>query len=617
MKSSEVNTRGKNTILIVLFIIVTCLTSVTTLHHKTPNPIEALYKSRLSDLRNRLESFKKAADQKEDIKALKSEFLLSRITYKKLAVFTDYFNEYETRFLNGPPISRIESEVADRILAPEGFQAIEELIYNEPEKGTSLPGISKLIGSMLEIITRLEKEPDLTYKFKDELVWDAMRSTLVRVMTLSIAGFDSQAAVHSLQEASASIQSIREILNFYKKEISEKIPGGFNKLETLLSKCSDHLNASGNFNKFDRLSFLTDYMNPLYSCFIETRIGTGIDVPAGRSSVNYASPSIFDEDAFNINFYSPPEEYWVNNERIDLGKKIFYDPILSGTKTRSCASCHQPDKAFTDGLVTPYSLDSNLRLKRNTPTLLNSGFQTKQFYDSRTDILENQLAEVVHNTEEMDGSLKKSVDDLKRSDSYPQLFKKAYPKEKDPINTFTVANAIASYVRSLRSLNSRFDQYVRGDKSKMNEKEKKGFNLFMGKGKCATCHFLPLFNGVVPPLYADTESEVLGVPASKDKKNAIIDDDPGKFLFTGSVIHKYAFKTPTLRNIELTGPYMHNGVYSTLEEVMEFYNNGGGKGLHIAPENQTLPFDKLTLSKKEIRQIISFMKTLTDTTALQ
>ena len=87
----------------------------------------------------------------------------------------------------------------------------------------------------------------------------------------------------------------------------------------------------------------------------------------------------------------------------------------------------------------------------------------------------------------------------------------------------------------------------------------------------------------------------MGVPASKDKKNAIIDDDPGKFLFTGSVIHKYAFKTPTLRNIELTGPYMHNGVYSTLEEVMEFYNNGGGKGLHIAPENQTLPFDKLNL----------------------
>lgn len=607
---------GGKTFLFPLFIIIICLTSVTTLNKKKTNQIEDHYRSLLSDLRGKLELFKKAVDQQKNLKSLKSAFLSSRVTYKKLAVFTDYFNEYETRLLNGPPINRIESEVADRILTPKGFQPIEELLYNAFEEDASLPEITSLINSMLDVVTRLEKEPDLAYKFKNELVWDAMRSSLVQIMTLSTAGFDSQAAFCSLQEASVSLQSIREILNFYKNDISEKIPGGFIELESLLNKSSTHLLASGNFNTFDRLSFLTDYMNPLYACFIKTRTATGIAAPAGRSSVNYASTSIFDEDAFNINFYSPPEEYWINNERISLGKKIFYDPILSGTKTRSCASCHQPDKAFTDGLTTPYSLDSSLRLKRNTPTLLNSGFQTKQFYDSRTDILENQLAEVVHNTEEMDGSLKKSVDDLKGSDSYPQLFKKAYPKEKESINTFTVANAIASYVRSLRSLNSRFDQYLRGDKSKLNNAEKKGFNLFMGKGKCATCHFLPLFNGVVPPLYADTESEVLGVPASKDKKNAVIDDDLGKFLYTGSVIHKYAFKTPTLRNIELTGPYMHNGVYSTLEEVMTFYNNGGGRGLHIAPENQTLPFDKLNLSKKEIRQIISFMKTLTDTSSV-
>jgi cytochrome c peroxidase len=162
-------------------------------------------------------------------------------------------------------------------------------------------------------------------------------------------------------------------------------------------------------------------------------------------------------------------------------------------------------------------------------------------------------------------------------------------------------------------LDSRFDQYMRGDKRKMNAAEKNGFNLFAGKAKCATCHYIPLFNGLAPPVFTETESEVLGVPKTTDKNPAELDDDLGKYLFTRSVIHKYSFKTPTLRNIELTAPYMHNGVYRTLEEVIEFYDKGGGKGLHIAPVNQTLPFDKLALGKKEKADLIAFMKTLTDT----
>ena len=134
----------------------------------------------------------------------------------------------------------------------------------------------------------------------------------------------------------------------------------------------------------------------------------------------------------------------------------------------------------------------------------------------------------------------------------------------------------------------------------------------MGKGKCGTCHYLPLFNGLIPPEFNETESEVLGVPQTKDTINAKLDPDEGKYNFTRSVVHRHSFKTPTLRNIELTAPYMHNGVYNTLEEVLTFYNNGGGAGLHIAPEYQTLPADKLNLTKKEISDIISFMKTLTD-----
>ena len=575
--------------------------------------VKSYYLKQIETLKTAIESFRTAVNQKHSNQDLQKQFSICRIEYKKLAVLTDYFNQYETRLLNSPAISRIESEVVDRIIPPSGFQAIEDILFNDWDDN-NYNKIDSLLNDILQILRRLEKEPDMEYKFKDELVWDALRSAIVGITTSGITGLDSPTANYSLPEANASIDGILQILNFYKSAISEKNPNAFTELTSLLINAKGYLLQNKNFNKFDRLAFITSYINPFYKKLIETRKETGIAIPAGRQAVNADATSFFSADALNINFYSPPEEYWVTPERVELGKMLFSDPILSGNNTRSCATCHQPAKAFTDGLPKPYALDNKTLLIRNTPTLYNSGYQTTQFYDSRSDILENQLTEVVHNQEEMKGSLKQSVVDLKKSIAYSRLFNAAYPAEKDPLNTYTIANAIASYVRSLQSLNSRFDEYVRGDETKLTKAEKKGFNLFAGKAKCATCHFIPLFNGVVPPFYANTESEVIGVPKTKSKNPAELDDDLGKYLFIQSDIYKHSFKTPTLRNIELTAPYMHNGVFETLEEVMEFYNNGGGKGLHIAPKYQTLPFDKLNLSKKEIKDIISFMKTLTDTT---
>ncbi|MBK8608364.1 MAG: cytochrome-c peroxidase [Chitinophagaceae bacterium] len=559
--------------------------------------VKSYYLKQIETLKTAIESFKTGVDQKQSNQDLQKQFSICRISYKKLAVLTDYFNQYETRLLNSPAISRIESEVVDRIIPPSGFQAIEDILFNDWDEN-NYNKIDSLLNDIIQILRRLEKEPDMEYKFKDELVWDALRSAIVGITTSGITGLDSPTANYSLPEANASIDGILQILNFYKSAISEKNPNAFTELTSLLINAKGYLLQNKNFNKFDRLAFITSYINPIYKKLIETRKETGIAITAGRQAVNADATSFFSTDALNINFYSPPEEYWVTPERVELGKRLFSDPILSGNNTRSCATCHQPAKAFTDGLQKPFALDNKTLLTRNTPTLYNSGYQTTQFYDSRSDILENQLTEVVHNQEEMKGSLKQSVVDLKKSIAYSRLFNAAYPAEKDPLNTYTIANAIASYVRSLQSLNSRFDEYVRGDETKLTKAEKKGFNLFAGKAKCATCHFIPLFNGVVPPFYANTESEVIGVPKTKSKNPAELDDDLGKYLFIQSDIYKHSFKTPTLRNIELTAPYMHNGVFDTLEEVMEFYNNGGGKGLHIAPKYQTLPFDKLNLSKE-------------------
>jgi cytochrome c peroxidase len=149
---------------------------------------------------------------------------------------------------------------------------------------------------------------------------------------------------------------------------------------------------------------------------------------------------------------------------------------------------------------------------------------------------------------------------------------------------------------------------MRGNEEALSKQELKGFNLFMGKAKCATCHFIPLFSGITPPKYVMSETEVLGVPVSLE--DSTVDADPGYYGVIGVDSYKYAFKVPTIRNINKTAPYMHNGIYQTLDQVMEFYNNGGGAGLGINLPNQTLSKENLHLTKKEIQDIIAFMKSL-------
>ena len=153
---------------------------------------------------------------------------------------------------------------------------------------------------------------------------------------------------------------------------------------------------------------------------------------------------------------------------------------------------------------------------------------------------------------------------------------------------------------------------MQGLENTLSEDEIFGFNLFMGKAACATCHFPPAFNGTVPPKYMETEFENLGVPKNNSFEHPALDEDPGQY-FPYEVEEKRSFfKTSTVRNIQLTGPYMHNGVYETLEEVMDFYNVGGGQGMGLEVPYQTLPSDSLKLSDQESKAIIAFMQTLTD-----
>ncbi|MEO8584229.1 MAG: cytochrome c peroxidase [Flavitalea sp.] len=567
--------------------------------------IEVLFHMQMKDLISEVNILGKSVQARQSLPSLKDQFRRSRSAYKRASILLDYFFPYQRKFINGPDIRKAEEETPDVVVNPKGFQVIERILCTG-FADSSYSTLHNEISDLKELLTEIEAQRESAHKFKNELVFDALRSADIRLMSQGITGFDSPILLNSISEAASTLEGIHEIILVFKNDIQSY---QFDSCHQLINGGIKILSSKNNFNSFDRLNFIKNYADPLYTQIVAIAAKENYILAEERRPLNQFSKSIFSKDAFDINYFSPNSRYQVTDKRKYLGALLFSDTIFSLTAKRSCASCHHPENAFADGLKSPFDLTGGNKLKRNTPTLLNAGLQTRFFYDSRTETLENQLNSVVHNIDEMNGSLKSSIPLLRADKKYNALFIAAYPAEAIPVTEYNIANAISSYVRSLVIMNSTFDRYMRGENVKLSKSATIGFNLFAGKAKCGTCHYLPLFNGLIPPQFSETESEVIGVPGGPGKRPRI-DEDLGKFLFTRSQTDRYAFKTPTLRNVDLTAPYMHNGVFKNLEEVLDFYNKGGGAGLHIAPENETLPNDKLHLSKREMRDIISFLHTL-------
>jgi cytochrome c peroxidase len=573
---------------------------------KGPASLEKLFVSQCGILVQKLGEFKNDIASKKEVGSLRQDFTKIRKIYRRGSVLIDYFFPYERKLINPPDLRRTEEDNPDIIIEPNGLQVIERILYVEFSE-SSYASLQQEVSLLLETVKRMAHQP---FKFDDALVFDALKAADIRLVSMGITGFDSPLALNSLPESVEVLKGMKDILGEYEDKITDSL---FSAAMALIDRGCKDLLAAKDFNSFDRLAFIRSCADPLYTVLVNISITDHYQLPEERRPLNQAATSIFSPTFFDINFFSPNKRYQLTPKRIELGKLLFYDSILSPLTGRSCATCHNPRKAFSDGYKVALSVDKKKEIKRNTPTLLNAALQTRYFYDSRTSTLENQLNAVVHNAAEMGGSLKESIPRLIGNERYARLFAEAYYEEM--VTEYNIANAISSYVRTLVRLDSRFDRYMRGNDAAMNNDEKRGFNLFAGKAKCATCHYIPLFNGLVPPEFVETESEVLGVPATAAKKNNKLSDDEGKYLFTKSVVHKHAIKTPTLRNITLTAPYMHNGVYKNLEAVMDFYNKGGGAALGIAPGNQTLPAQPLNLTKREIKNIILFLGALTDTAA--
>lgn len=537
-----------------------------------------------------------------DEKTLQKKFEELRITYKKMEWAVEYFLPNSARFINGPALPEIEMDEHTE-LEPEGLQVLEELFYpyTAENKNETIRYLKKLINKSNTIKTNFQ-----AISISKDQVFDAVRQEIFRVSSLGISGFDTPVSGTFLKEMPYSIEAA--LLTLQQISTDKSKDKALKKFSTAVNSAIAVLKKNTDRNTFDYVHFIPDHLNKISSLLLEFKKQEGIPDIEVTSALHKNATDFFSKNAFNPNAFTPGKEFVFSDEKAGLGKLLFNDKILSNNNSRSCSTCHIPEKAFTDGRAKSMSLE-NTELQRNAPSLNYAGFQHGQFWDMRKEDLEGQSSDVISNKEEMHGDLNVILGKINQSSKYLPEFRKIYKSQKAEV--WQLQNVLASYIRSLAKFNSNFDDYMRGNRSAMTESQQKGFNLFVGKAQCALCHFIPLFNGTVPPNFKKTEQEVLGTAVNGDNKT--FDQDPGRGKFHETVESlQHSFKTPTLRNISKTAPYMHNGGYRTLKEVMNFYNKGGGKNFGFKVENQTLSDAPLHLNDKEIDHIIDFMNSLDD-----
>jgi cytochrome c peroxidase len=313
----------------------------------------------------------------------------------------------------------------------------------------------------------------------------------------------------------------------------------------------------------------------------------------------------------------PPPRDGFSPQEIDLGKYLFFDPLLSGNHRLACAGCHNPDLGFADG--RPRSVVARegpqasrhvreVVLPRGAPTLWNVGFLNNLFWDGRAHTLEEQAQGPLYSKDEMATTKEQLERDLNAEPNYRRLFAQAFHlKGSEPITAEMVTRALAGFESTLVSLNSAYDRYAHGDDDALSEQEKRGFAIFRGVILgCSQCH--------TPPLFTNDAIEVTGVPNAPGVRF-----DEGAETVTHEPELRGAFKTPTLRNIALTAPYMHSGQFATLSEAVAFYNDRAG---HSAPPDENLKIDwrmilrRPVLNQNEIADLVAFLGSLTDESLL-
>lgn len=285
-----------------------------------------------------------------------------------------------------------------------------------------------------------------------------------------------------------------------------------------------------------------------------------------------------------------PADNPLDEAKVQLGRALFFDPILSGDGTLSCATCHDPAHGFASPDPQAIGIRGR-RGRRNAPTLLNRAYATSLFWDGREGTLEGQALKPILCAQEMGSTVPETVKRLETHAEYPGRFRKVFA---DGVTGDNLAKALASFERTLLSGNSRIDRFRHGEVGGMTAAERQGLWLFESRGGCWRCH-----SG---PNLTDEAFHNTGVSWGRTPL------DLGRFEVTGVDADRGRFKTPTLRDVARTAPYMHDGSLATLEDVVEFYNRGGNPNPHLDPIVQPL-----RLSQDDAKSLVAFLKALSGT----
>lgn len=541
----------------------------------------------------------------------------NRVLLKSLDFWYRYSEPVMYRKLNGPLPVEWETEVFEKYEPPyrrtgAGLSLAEQYLDEPMPRSDSL---LRLIDSSLlalqtfqaDSITRELKQPQPFYF--------ANRLFLLNLASVYTTGFECPDTTVLIQELRAMAVATGEIYTAYNTSFQQyPLSEAYLDLYAQFVKMLD--SASTTFYGFDHYHMIRTYVEPLF------RMNQALIRKYGFYSRSLVDYTLNDqaESIFNKTLYAGQQAKGiyalVDDEKLlsqirATGKLLFYDPILSGNNLRSCASCHKSAQFFTDTAVkTALQYDSTLRLPRNTPSLVNVVYNHLLMLDGKHLTLQDQAKAVTTNPVEMGATAAELVKKVMQVPAYRNAFRKWMkytPEEKEPGMDHIVA-AITLYYSAFSQGLSPFDEAMMG-KRELTAEQIRGFNLFMGKAQCGTCHFVPLFNGVKPP-YTGSEFEILGVPA--DTAYHQLSDDKGRYGLFPHPETLHAFRTPTLRNIFYTAPYMHNGVFRTLDEVIHFYDIGGGAGKGLTVPGQTLSDAPLQLSLQEKEALKAFLLSLSE-----
>ena len=283
-----------------------------------------------------------------------------------------------------------------------------------------------------------------------------------------------------------------------------------------------------------------------------------------------------------------PEDNPLTLDKVSLGRRLFSDTILSRNRRLACVTCHDPGRAFTDGRPVAVGIFGRTGT-RHVPTLVNRGYGRAFFWDGRIPRLDTQVLQPIRDRKEMDLPLGEAVERLRDHDEYPALFQAAFGRA---ITTDDLGRALASYVRTILTGGSPFDHYMNGERDALSKRALEGLRIFRGKGNCTACH--------VGPTFTDERFHNTGV-AWQDGELL----DQGRYQVTGTEDDRGAFKTPTLREVTRTAPYMHDGSLATLADVIEFYDRGGNENPFRDRELRPL-----SLTAAEKGALLAFLESL-------